>query len=133
MKGPFSFFLLLLCFSQAVRSQEEVFCIQAITTTIAYVPALTLSNGACPSNNAARGIEYNKVSDLGCCTAGATAKTMPIGTGAACCPCGAFCTGYFPEVQAWSTQQNGELLVQVSTTVSGKPLAFLTKPTAIAA
>jgi hypothetical protein len=63
MKGLLDFSLLLFCFSQAVRAQGVV-CIQAITTTIPYVPALTLSNDACPTDSA-QGIEYNKVGTYG--------------------------------------------------------------------
>jgi len=107
--------LLLLSFSQAVYTQ--VFCIQAITTTISYLPALTLHNGACPTNSA-RGIEYYAIGSAGCCTSSATAKTLNT-KGVACCPCGAFCTGYMPEVQDWTTDAAGALIV--STTVSGKP------------
>jgi hypothetical protein len=79
-----------LVLSLSVTSMAQVFCIQAITTTMTYLPALTLgANNTCPT---AKSISYYSVDGAnGCCTAGATA--MKSATTLACCPCGAFCTG----------------------------------------
>lgn len=73
-------------------SMAQVFCIQAITTTMTYLPALTLAaDNSCPT---ARNASYYSVEGAtGCCSAAATAVTLQSTAGLACCPCGAACTG----------------------------------------
>lgn len=70
----------------------QVFCIQAITTTVPYLPALTLgANKACPTAGSASYYSVNGAD--GCCAAAATAVALQSTKGLACCPCGAACTG----------------------------------------
>jgi hypothetical protein len=71
----------------------QIVCIQAIISTMTYLPALTIgANNSCPT---AKSISYYSVDGgAGCCTAGATAAKLST-MGLACCPCGAACTGEF--------------------------------------
>ncbi|KAE9969276.1 hypothetical protein BLS_005430 [Venturia inaequalis] len=88
--------------SLVATSTAQVFCIQAITATMPYLPALTLAaNNSCPT---ARNASYYSVEGAaGCCSSAATAVSIQSTTGLACCPCGAQCTaGYMPTVQAWT-------------------------------
>jgi len=81
-----------LILSFVATSTAQVFCIQAITTTISYLPALTLgANNSCPT---AKSVSYYSVDGAnGCCVASATAASLATTQGLACCPCGAACTG----------------------------------------
>lgn len=78
--------------SLVATSTAQVFCIQAITATMPYLPALTLAaNNSCPT---ARNASYYSVEGAaGCCSSAATAVSIQSTTGLACCPCGAQCTG----------------------------------------
>ncbi|TID26525.1 hypothetical protein E2P81_ATG00995 [Venturia nashicola] len=87
--------------SLVATSAAQIFCIQAITTTVPYLPALTLAaNNSCPTASSAK--YYSVDGAAGCCSDAATAVTLQSTAGLACCPCAAQCTGYMPKIQAWT-------------------------------
>jgi hypothetical protein len=108
-----------LILSLVASSMAQIACIQAITTTMTYLPAITLGvNNTCPT---AGSVSYYSVEGAnGCCTDAATAASIISTQGLACCPCGAQCTGgltsltdyslnllmmmigYLPKIQAWT-------------------------------
>jgi hypothetical protein len=85
-------------FSVTTFTLADPFCIEAILSTIKYQPALTAHNGACPT--ATPGAYSLAPNGAGCCPSDVKIKT--VGEGAACCPCGALCTGFFPDMLEWS-------------------------------
>jgi hypothetical protein len=96
---------LIIALSAGIAT-AQILCIQGITTTIGYETALKPKGTSCPVNEA-KGISYYSANSAGCCTSTATAKTL--GTqGAACCPCGALCTGFFPPIMDWEFNTAGK-------------------------
>jgi hypothetical protein len=89
----------------AAMTTAQIFCIQGITTTIAYETALKPKGTSCPVNEA-QGISYYLANSAGCCTSTATAKTQGAQSDA-CCPCGALCTGVFPPLLNWAFDTAG--------------------------
>jgi hypothetical protein len=96
----------------------QVACVQDIHTTLAYLPALLPhatdqgnAGAPCPTIVAAgKTVQYFLADNsVGCCAETATAKVLGA-KAAACCPCGALCTGFFPKVLDW-TATNGRFLV----------------------
>lgn len=82
----------LLFLALVANATAQVACIQAITTTMSYLPALTLAaDNSCPT--ASNASYYSVEGDTGCCSAAATPVKLESTAGLACCPCGALCTG----------------------------------------
>lgn len=74
------------------------------TTTLTYDAAYKQhADGSCPA-------KYWKVDKVGCCADGSAAKTILEGVG--CCPCGATCEGYLPDLRDWYRRKMGEFYRQ---------------------
>jgi len=106
---------ILVFLTTVITTLADPVCIEAILSTIAYIPALTTHNGACPTATpGAYDLAPNKA---GCCQSDLRIKTVGI-KGAACCPCGAFCTGFFPQMAEWTENAAGALFIASPTTAN---------------
>jgi hypothetical protein len=94
-----SIFSLLSLFVTAIIADPV--CIDAILSTIPYSAALTTHDGGCPT---ATPEAYDlAANNAGCCHSDLRIKTLG-SKGAACCPCGAECTGFFPNLLDWTEE-----------------------------
>jgi hypothetical protein len=96
-------------------------------STTTYLPILSIHAGdECPQS-ALLNVHYHDEEGVGCCTQSAT-LTEPGGT-AACCPCGAACTGTVPSMLDWTFSAGQFVTAAIPQTGAGVTTTPTVSPT----
>jgi hypothetical protein len=96
--------VIALASTASASMMDDMACMMPPRSTVGYSAALSPHGGACPTaTNGAWSMANNAA---GCCQSGSQIHSVGK-LGAACCPCGAFCTGFFPDQLDWN-EKGGE-------------------------